>query len=341
MNSKSLLALILLTLLGAGGYFFSSQQDSINRSAAIGAVLLADVLPYVNDIQRIVITAANNQTTVTLAKHENAWYVAERDNYPAEIAKIRSLVVSLMEASIMEEKTSNPDLYARLGVEDVSNADAQGMQVTLDYGDQSAALIVGNPGPQLNKNRYVRKPDETTSWLVDKKIDIKHELTHWLQKDLFSVEPEQIAQVAVTVAGSKTMIIEHQHDDHEVQHSSHFKVTNLSDPAAQVVDAELQQITNALSSFQMLDVATLDKVADHSASLNIEYRLKEGTVITLTAYDLDGERYAAIDISGSAEFVDSVQEKAAGRVFKLPNVSYEAMFKQESDVLVITEDMLN
>jgi hypothetical protein len=47
----------------------------------------------------------------------------------------------------------------------------------LHYGEQAAALIVGKPGPQLNKNRYVRKPNDATSWLVNKKIDIKHDLT--------------------------------------------------------------------------------------------------------------------------------------------------------------------
>ena len=340
MNSKSLLALILLTLLGVGGYYISSQQNSINRSASIGEVLLADVLPHVNSIEKITITGADNTTVVTLHKQGGTWQVAERDNYPAEIATIRSLVVALLEARMLEEKTSNPDLYARLGVEAISHADAQGMQVTLYYADQSAALIIGNPGPQLNKNRYVRQPDAATTWLVDQKIEVKHELTYWLEKDLFSIEPEQITRVAVTVADSATMLIEHQHDTNTPE-GSHFKVTNLSDPGAQVVDAELQQISNALSSFQLLDVATRDIIAGHSASLNIEYQLNDGSVIALEAYDLDGQRYAVINVSGPAEFVTRVQEKSQGRVFKLPNVSYEAMFKREEDVLVITEDMLN
>lgn len=341
MNSKTLLALVVLAIIGVGGYYLSNQKTSVNRSAAIGKVLLADVLPQANSIQKIKIAGADNQTIVTLNKQGATWQVEERDNYPAEISQIRSLVVSLLEAHIIEEKTSNPELYARLGVEDISHADAQGMQVTLHYGEQATALIVGKPGPQLNKNRYVRKPNDATSWLVNKKIDIKHDLTYWLDKDLFSLEPQEIAKVTIKVAGSKAIIIEHRHDETDEPDSSHFKVTNLTDPNAHVVDAELQQITNALSSFQLLDVASQDKVADHAVSLMIEYQLNDSSVIALQAYDLDGERYAAIDVTGPVDFAESVQQKAQGRVFKLPNVSYEAMFKKEQDVLAITEDMLN
>jgi hypothetical protein len=73
----------------------------------------------------------------------------------------------------------------------------------------------------------------------------------------------------------------------------------------------------------------------------IEYQLNDSSVIALQAYDLDGERYAAIDVTGPVDFAESVRQKAQGRLFKLPNVSYEAMFKKEQDVLAITEDMLN
>ena len=341
MNKQSLLALVALTIIGVGAYYFSNQNDSVNRSSLIGEVLLADVIPHANSIDKIVITGAGNHTIVTLNKHDSAWQIYERDRYTADISQIRRLVISLLEASIVEEKTSNSELYYRLGVEDISLVDAQGVQVTLHYGEESASLIVGKPGPQLNKNRYVRKPNEKSSWLVDRKIDVKHDLTYWLDKDLFSIEPHQIAKVTIEVDGSSPMTIEHRHNENDSADSSHFKVTSLTNPKSYVVDAELQQITNALSSFQLLDVAKPDKVATHAVSLNIEYQLNDGTIITIQAYDLDGERYASIDVSGSADFVAAIQPRIKSRVFKLPNVTYEAMFKREEDVLAITEDQLN
>jgi hypothetical protein len=341
MNKQSLLALIILTLIGVGGYYYSIQNDGVNRSSLIGELLLAEVIPHANSIDKIVISGAGNHTVVTLNKQGSAWHIDERDNYIADISQIRRLVISLLEARIVEEKTSNVELYSRLGVEDISYDDAQGAQVTLYYGQASAALIVGKPGPQLNKNRYVRKPHENPSWLVDRKIDIKHDLTYWLDKDLFSVEPNQIAKVTIIAGDSSPLIIEHRHDENDSADSSHFKVTNLTDPNAYVVDAELQQVTNALSSFQLLDVAKHDRVASHPVSLNIEYQLNDGTVIAMQAYDVEGERYVSIDMDGPADFVANIQPRTKARVFKLPNVTYEAMFKREEDVLAITEDMLN
>ena len=68
MNSKSLIALVVLTALGIGGYYLSNQNHSINRSALIGEVLLADVVPQANSIEKIEIIGADNQTEVTLKK---------------------------------------------------------------------------------------------------------------------------------------------------------------------------------------------------------------------------------------------------------------------------------
>ena len=341
MNKQSLLALIILTLIGVGAYYYSIQNDGVNRSSLIGELLLAEVIPHANSIDKIVITGAGNHTIVTLNKQGSAWHIDERDNYIADISQIRRLVISLLEAKIVEEKTSNVELYSRLGVEDISYDDAQGAQVTLHYGQKSAALIIGKPGPQLNKNRYVRKPHENPSWLVDRKIDIKHDLTYWLDKDLFSVEPHEIAKVTIVAGDSSPLIVEHRHDENDSADSSHFKVTNLTDPNAYVVDAELQQVTNALSSFQLLDVARQDTVAGHPVSLNIEYQLNDGTFITMQAYDVEGERYVSIDMDGPADFVANIQPRTKGRVFKLPNVTYDAMFKKEEDILAITEDQLN
>jgi len=49
----------------------------------------------------------------------------------------------------------------------------------------------------------------------------------------------------------------------------------------------------------------------------------------------------SIDMDSPADFVANIQPRTKGRVFKLPNVTYDAMFKKEEDILAITEDQLN
>ena len=51
---------------------------------------------------------------------KETWTVAERDNYPADTGRLRKLLLELAEARLLEEKTSNPELYDRLKVEDIA-----------------------------------------------------------------------------------------------------------------------------------------------------------------------------------------------------------------------------
>jgi len=229
----------------------------------------------------------------------------------------------------------------------VAASEAQGVKAVVKYNNQLAELIVGNPGPQINKSRYVRPADSQTSWLVDRKIDLKHQPEYWLKKDILSVEPNEVASITITLQDGAVLEIANTNDENNT-----FKVTNLTDESAQVVDAELHQVANALSSFQLLDVVSHEEFKQESATMNISYRLKSGANIDLQAYDVDDDHYAAVTSSLSADiadenkdaaqsYVEQINQVTSGWVYKIPNVTYDSMYKREADVLAITEDQLN
>ena len=131
-----------------------------------------------------------------------------------------------------------------------------------------------------------------------------------------------------------------------------FTVTNLTNPDSQVIEAELHQVTNALSSFQLLDVTTIDQFKDKPSAMKVVYQLKTGTSINLTAYDIEDVHYASIFASPDPDLanenkdltlkqVDEINQVTSGWIYKIPNVTYDAMYKREPDVLAITEDQLN
>ncbi|MEM8844508.1 MAG: DUF4340 domain-containing protein [Pseudomonadota bacterium] len=348
MNTKTFIGLIVVLLIGAGFYYLSSSNTSINTSDSIGSPIVPGLLDAVNDISVIKVTKAGNEVVATLKANDGGWVVAERNDYPADVSKVRTIALALAQANIIEEKTSNPTLYNKLGVENIDQPEAQGMLVEVDYGNRSNALIVGNPGPQLNKNRYVRLVESDTSWLVDKKIDVKHDTAFWVRKDLFSVEPNEVAVVTITMPDNSELIIKNSNPEEDT-----FVVANLSDPNSQVIDAELHQVTNALSSFQLLDVVKAENFLDAEPTMVVDYQLKQGADIKLTAYAVDKDHFMSIDVkqanpeSGieidetTKQFVADLQSKTSGWVFKIPNVSYDSMYKREPDVLAITEDQLN
>ena len=349
MNTKSLLILIILVVFGIAAYLFSQGDSRINSAEKVGSPILPGLYAALNEVDGLQFTAAGNKVVATLQRQDDKWVVVERDNYPADIAKIRSIVLSLAEAKILERKTSNSELYSKLGVESVELASAEGTQVSIRYGDQNPTLIVGKPGPQINKNRYVRIANDVTSWLVDKKLDIQYEITHWLRKDLLSVEPADVSAVSIVLADDSRLEIQNDNSD-----ENKFLVTNLSDPNSQVIDAELHQVTNALSSFQLLDVKTQAEFGEVEPTMAIDYQLKSGANINMVAFEVGGEHFVSIDASvrelstneaSNSEdvqsFVQDLHNKTKDWIFKIPNVSYDSMYKSEQDVLAITEDQLN
>ncbi len=346
MNTKSLIILIVFLLIGAGVYFSSTAKNSINTSESIGSEIFSELQSSLNDVSELQVLGAGNQVLSTLLRSETGWFVKERNQYPADISKIRSALLSLAEAKIVEQKTSNPDLYSKLGVESIEQSDAQGVKAIVRYGAQTNELIVGKPGPQMNKSRYVRPANSETSWLIDKKIDLKYQPDYWLRKDILSIEPSEVAAVTIVLQDNSKLEIKNRSEDNE------FEVANLTDPDSQVVEAELHQVTNALSSFQLLDVAESADFKDTKPAMNVIYQLKSGVDINITAYEVEKDHYAAVNVELNSsvsdeqklqaqQYADELTQLTSGWVYKIPNVTYDSMNKREADVLAITEDQLN
>lgn len=348
MNIKTLYILIACLVIGASAYYFSSANKTINSAEKIGTSFAPGLIDKLNDVTKIEITGANNQVLSTLVKNDNSWLVKEKNQYPADISKIRASLLAVAEAKILEQKTSNPDLYAKLGVEDITAEEAQGVKVLIEYDDNNSNIIIGNPGPQINKSRYVRNAGDGESWLINRKIDLNYDAAYWLRKDILSVEPDEVLEVIITLADGSRLEIKNTNVEENV-----FEVANLTDPESQVVDAELHQVTNALSSFQLLDIASDNSIfTDDVKTIDVSYQLKDGILINLVGYEVAEEHFVAIDIQEVNEdgnvVDDAVKEKitqlqavTSGWIYKIPNVTYDSIYKSESDVLAITEDQLN
>ena len=343
MNTKSLMVLVVLLVAGALSYFYSNVERTINSADSIGAHIMPGLYNALNDVSALTVTGAENNVLVTLQRHQDQWVVAERNNYPADLSKIRNAALALAEAKIVEEKTSNINLYVKLGVEEIDTNEATGVKAVVNFADQKQALIVGKPGPQINKTRYVRRADEKTSWLVDRKIDLNYEVAHWLEKDILSVEPAELSTISLRLQDGATLeIFNHKHGEEDV-----FAVSNLTDPDSQVIEAEIHQVTNALSSFQLLDVENRSTFDGGEPTYTIKFVLKSGVSLELIAYEVEKDHYMAINPTAKSsdqvgqDYVTNLKKITGDWVFKVPNVTYDSMLKREADILAITEDQLN
>jgi hypothetical protein len=145
-----LLLLAVAAVAGLAGIYFQVSQSAKWSDSKTDRTIFQK-LP-VNDITQIQIRST--PASVTLEKKEDEWRVAERDDYPADFAKIRDLIKRLWELKAGQEMQAGPSQFGRLKL----NAPGQGTEsgIAIDLTgpkkDLIASLIIGKSVDRSNAN---------------------------------------------------------------------------------------------------------------------------------------------------------------------------------------------
>jgi hypothetical protein len=125
------------------------------------------VLPdlAVNDVTQIHVTAPS--ATLTVARKQDLWRVAERYDYPADFAKVRDLLRTLWELKAVREVEVGPSQFDRLQISPPGKGAGSGTQIDLagQAGKTLATLVIGKTlqgqaeeAPGIPGGRFVYNP---------------------------------------------------------------------------------------------------------------------------------------------------------------------------------------
>ena len=164
--------------------------------------------------------------TVTMALKDSQWRVQEKAGYPADTSELSELVNQLGKALLLEKKTSRPENFARLGVDDIEQDDSEAPQVpdseasqvdgseatqvpdseailvTLTVGDEQYTVLVGDTS-SARRGSYIRKPGDDQVWLIDKSLVIDKESSDWVEPVIIDVEAEDVSEIMISTAGNE------------------------------------------------------------------------------------------------------------------------------------------
>jgi len=311
MNTKTLYALIgaaVIALLAAV-LIYSSKKPQSDTTAQAQRVL-PELHGHVNDVSAITLTGADNKVLATLKRGADGWTVAEKANYPADVAKIREFLIKLDQATLIEQKTSNDKRYADLGVDDVSAKDAKGVQVELAGLEKPLKLIIGNFNGGGGGGTFVRRAGDPQSWLANGNLQVAKNTADWEKRDLTDIAATRLQSVTLTNTDGKVLKV-----SKDQRSDTNFKVNDV--PAGREVSSDF--VANSLGSvlanlraddaFPAKDMAPPEKV--HKA----QYAAFDGLVIDVTAWDKDGKDYAqfAAHLDSAAANADIDKEQAKAR----------------------------
>ena len=280
---KTLLAVVAV-LIGLLAVVELSENGS---EPALDRLLLPGLKAAFNDVDSVTVTRGG-EPPVSIEAEGGEWVVAERGGYAADVGKVREVLLALADARVVEEKTSNPERYAQLGVDEPA-AGRDSARIDITAGDRQFAVIVGNPSQR--NFRYVRLPDAPASLMVDRNPQLPATAGDWLRPDVLDIAGERIRAVGIVHAdGEEIRISKSEHG------AGTFTVDNLPDGRELSYPAVANGIGGALTGLTLEDVRAA--VAGEPA-VTTRFETFDGLVVTASLVTDDAGTW--IGLSAAAD----------------------------------------
>lgn len=353
MNSRSFLILVTAVMILVALLY--SQPDDLQQRQQ--QLILPGLSAALNDVERVTVVGAGNVPIATLERGERYWTLAERAGYRADVGRIRRNLIALGDARVVEQKTTDPALHARLGVEDLADAGATGREFIVEAPTETFRLVVGTTGVR-GAMAYVRRPDAAQSFLVSADLDPGEGTVDWLQRDLVDIDADRIHSVTITHPDGEVLRIEKPTPD-----SPDFSIADM--PA----DRELQYATildpmsALLTGLAMDDVAPADDVPNDESPVTARFATFDGLVVDAAVSETEtgsrvrfsasadaalagrfappnnaggdtGDRLSFAAVGEEAERLDEI---FAGWVYTLPSFKTEQLTRRLADLLLAGE----
>ena len=326
-----------------------STSPSLN-----GALLLPGLDAALNDIDEVTLARAGNETIASLRRSERGWTVPEKGGYRADFAKVREALLALSEARVIEEKTSNPEFYDRLGVEAVESVSSAGTAVTMRHGNNAfPTVILGDV--EGTSYRYARRADEALSLLIDRDPELPRSAPQWLETGILDLRSDRIREVTIDHADGERVQL--WKDDAE---ETNFTVDAVPDGRELQFPGVANVIGNVLRELALEDVErTPDD--DSVPSVTTAFRTFDGLVVTARGFERDGQNWLEFEASVGAEpgaesaaepaqddpgeaadedqgldpraEAEAINSTVAGWRYRIPSYKYEQMTRRMEDLL--------
>lgn len=332
MNRKSLqwlaAGLIVLVVLAVIG-----QRQTAPPTADTNAVFLPGLTDTLDDIERIEIAAAGNNTVATLERTDDGWTVRERGGYRADLTKVRHTLLSFAEANVLEAKTANPEFYSMLGVEAIDTDDARSLEVTLVGADVDVEVIVGDVAGDYR--RYVRRASEAQSYMINRDPELGESAADWLDTALIDIQSDRVRSVTVSHPDDERVTV-----SKSTAEQDNFDVADVPDGRELLYPSVANVMASVLQNLSLEDVERA--VAPAAPTIVTEYLTFDGLAITAESLERDDGAWIRLSAAAANETsadsdpareAEELNQRLAGWQFKIPTYKFEQLTRRMDDLL--------
>lgn len=297
------------------------------------SLIFPGLAAHASEIDRLTITQGGRE--LVIARDGGRWLLENRDNYPADTTRVRSNIVGLTELHRIEPKTRNPELYARLEVEDPDGEGAKSRHVAVTGKDDEtlATLIVGKQNPRVlgagRNGVYVRLDDDEQSWLAGGDITISADVGDWVDTGLVALPVAEIASVHVKRGGAYPIdLVRPAGED------KGFTVTELPEGLKPVSNYALQSQVLKMTRVNFDDVRAESATGEPDILTRIDGT--SGLSLTISHYGGGGGQWVRVAAAGegaAAEQARAINGRFGGWEVHIPESAVDDLVLMLSDVV--------
>lgn len=321
MKPKLFAGLAVAAVIAVGGAVaVTSLQRAPSNEAQTGQRLFPEVAARADDLRAIVI--ASKDGTVRLARKGDRWIAPDKFEYAASVEQVRKLLVGLSELRTLEAKSSSPDQYGAMEVEDIG-PDAKSVKVTLQDGGGAEILSVIVGKQRLGRSGtagdgvYVRRAGTAQAWLAQGRLSVDREPVNWLDRKVVDVKRDRVRE-AVIRSGSEVLMV-----TRGAPAEANFTLAGEI-PADKKIKSEWD--VNAIGgAFEALELDDLRPAADIEFAAGApagEVVTYDGLRVSAALAEKDGATWARF-VAASAPPAEGLTEEAKAKLTSAEDVAKE------------------
>ena len=320
MSKKTLWGLVIVLAALSAAVWWNGRRAAPAAASAAGGRLLPGV-----DLATVRAVALETAASTTrLAQADGVWCVAEKDNYPADVRRLRELIQSLDETDDAQVADESADRLAEYGL--AAEGEDAPLRIALEHEKGTTVLSLGKMraarrteeywGPSAG--RYARVDAGPVLLLKDDVPGADADPAQWWDRALLEIEPAAVRKVEVA-SGGETFAIERGTN-------GTFALAGAAEGEEAVV-AAAERLFGALRDLRADEILKPEEaekafaeVATYAAETDgATYRIEIGAA---QAEHADG-RPARIAATGAVPAATA--KKLSGRAFRIPSFLADAM----------------
>lgn len=288
------------------------------------------------------IRLTKGETIVTLTEDGGKWIMKDRGGFAVNDEKIRSLLIKLVGAELIEPKTKIADRYSLLELENPTGKEAKSrlLYIADEKGNTLAELVMGKQRYDAfgtgRSGTYVRRPGDPQTWLVNASLGSEVTVAYWAHSQIvYDSERDKIKRITIEIPGVKPpLVIE---ADPKGTDDRSWLMVNMPSNKQIKADQPLDSVANGFTRINLDDVRPLKAPPSGPDLIKATLEEKDGLVVTfLVRRENKKQHWLTLSAKGEGkakERADAINAQVKGWEYLLPDSKVEQVVKKRDDIL--------